>query len=133
MRNLSEVYGETDPGAIAKRIAKLEHYFQTAYPGKKDPKKIQRLKGMCREWEAECLWGYFGWNCANVRHLRLGFYTGDIFTEEPTMERDVAPLVSLLEESQPEVISVVLDPEASGPDTHYKALQAMTEAVTGGA
>lgn len=129
LRNLSEVYGETDPGAIAKRIAKLEHYFQTAYPGKKDPKKIQRLKGMCREWEAECLWGYFGWNCANVRHLRLGFYTGDIFTEEPTMERDVAPLVSLLEESQPEVISVVLDPEASGPDTHYKALQAMTEAV----
>ena len=129
LRNLIEVYENNDLGNIAKRIAKLDHYFQTAYPGKKDSKKIQRLKGMCREWEAECLWGYFGWDCAKVQHLRLGFYQGDIFTEEPTVERDVDPLVTLLEESQPDVISVVLDPEASGPDTHYKALQAMTEAV----
>ncbi|MFQ5639375.1 MAG: glucosamine-6-phosphate deaminase, partial [bacterium] len=62
-------------------------------------------------------------------HLRLGFYKGDIFTEEPTVERDVSPIVNLLKQIKPDIISVALDPEASGPDTHYKALQATTEAL----
>jgi len=115
--------------AIGDRVAELEHYFRTVYPGKKDPEAVQGLKGMCREWEAECLWGYFGWQSANVRHLRLGFYTGDIFSPSPTVERDVPPLLSLLEETAPDLVSTVLDPEASGPDTHYKALQTLSEAL----
>merc|ERR1719389_309454 len=43
--------------------------------------------------------------------------------------RDVAPIQKLMREVQPDVISVALDPEASGPDTHYKVLQAVTAAV----
>ncbi len=108
---------------------RLEHYFQTVYPGKKDVSAVQRLKGMCREWEAECLWGYFGWQSSNIHHLRLGFYTGDIFPPAPTIERDVLPLVVLLQRTRPDVVSVAMDPEASGPDTHYKALQAVSEAA----
>jgi glucosamine-6-phosphate deaminase len=111
------------------RIDELINYFETQYPGKKDLDHIQRLKGMCREWEADCLWGYFGWSGESVRHLRLGFYTGDIFTEEPTAERDVPPVLRLLREVNPDVVTVALDPEASGPDTHYKVLQATTEAL----
>ena len=84
---------------------------------------------MCREWEAECLWGYYGWQCANVRHLRLGFYTGDIFTKEPTMDQDVPPIVAELKRIDPDVITVAFDPEASGPDTHYKVMQAFAEAL----
>ena len=129
LRNLIIVFEEYDLGNIKNRLPELEHYFKTQYPGKKDPQHIQQLKGMCREWEAECLWGYFGWNCSNVRHLRLGFYTGDIFTEEPTVERDVKPIIRLLEEVKPDVVTVALDPEASGPDTHYKVLQAIAEAL----
>ena len=112
-----------------KRLTDIEQSIQRSYPGKKDAPYTQRLKGMCREWEGECLWGYFGWNCDAVRHLRLGFYTGDIFTEEPTVNRDVPPILSLFNEVKPDVISVALDPEASGPDTHYKVLQAVTEAL----
>jgi glucosamine-6-phosphate deaminase len=129
LRNLAETYQENSLAAIGDRAAELEHYFRTVYPGKKDPEAVQDLKGMCREWEAECLWGYFGWQSANVRHLRLGFYTGDIFGPAPTVERDVPPLVALLEETQPDLVSTVLDPEASGPDTHYKALQTISEAL----
>ncbi|MCG3156500.1 MAG: Glucosamine-6-phosphate deaminase [bacterium] len=129
LRNLIELFDEHDLNNIKDRIAELAHYFDKQYPGKKDPDYIQRLKGMCREWEAECLWGYFGWDCANVRHLRLGFYTGDIFTEEPTVERDVVPVLRTVEDVKPDVVSVALDPEASGPDTHYKVLQAITEAL----
>lgn len=128
-RNLVEVFDEYDLKSIKNRIKELESYFETQYPGKKDLDFIQKLKGMCREWEAECLWGYFGWDCSNVLHLRLGFYTGDIFTEEPTMERDVEPVLRVLEKANPDVVTVALDPEASGPDTHYKVLQAITEAL----
>ena len=100
LRNLMEVYEESDLAAIADRMTELQHYFGSVYPGRKDPGAMQRLKGMCREWEAETLWGYFGWQCSHIRHLRLGFYTGDIFVPEPTVERDVAPVLALLERGQ---------------------------------
>jgi glucosamine-6-phosphate deaminase len=129
LRNLIAIHDETDLRAIRNRMQEIEHYFKTIYPGKKDPEPVQRLKGMCREWEAECLWGYFGWQSGNVHHLRLGFYTGDIFTPTPTIERDVVPVLRLLETARPDVISVAFDPEASGPDTHYKVLQAVNEAT----
>lgn len=128
-RNLVEIYDEKDRAVLAHRLEELSSYFETQYPGKKDLDHIQRLKGMCREWEADCLWGYFGWSGESVRHLRLGFYTGDLFTEEPTLERDVPPILRLLREVHPDVVTLALDPEASGPDTHYKTLQAMSEAL----
>ncbi|MBN1127246.1 MAG: hypothetical protein JXA82_19755 [Sedimentisphaerales bacterium] len=129
LRNLIELYGPTFLEDMERRLADLKDYFATTYPGKKDPEDIQQLKGMCREWEAECLWGYYGWQCQNVHHLRLGFYTGDIFTQEPTMEQDVPPIIAELKRIQPDVITVAFDPEASGPDTHYKVMQAMSEAI----
>jgi glucosamine-6-phosphate deaminase len=130
LRNLFEVNEESDIRAIGERLNGLEHYFTTVYPGKKDRGDVQRLKGMCREWEAECLWGYFGWQSSHIDHLRLGFYQGDLFTEEPTVDRDVPPITQLLKRTRPDVISVAFDPEASGPDTHYKVLQAISEAVS---
>jgi glucosamine-6-phosphate deaminase len=129
IRDIIELYDITDTEAIRQRLLELMAYFDTQYPGSKDPADIQQLKGMTREYEAECIWGYFGWNCSNVFHLRLGFYTGDIFTEEPTVERDVEPILQLLEAVQPDVVSVAFDPEGSGPDTHYKVLQASNAAI----
>lgn len=129
LRNLMEIFDETGLSAVSDRVDELIHYFESEYPGKKDLPHIQQLKGMMREWEAECLWGYFGWSAEYVRHLRLGFYTGDIFSEEPTVGRDVPPILELLRESRPDVITLALDPEGSGPDTHYKVLQAIAEAL----
>jgi glucosamine-6-phosphate deaminase len=129
LRNLITVYEERDLRSIGNRMEELSHYFGTVYPGKRDPEAIQRLKGMCREWEAECLWGYFGWQSSHIHHLRLGFYTGEIFTPMPTVERDAMPILKLLDRVRPDVLSVALDPEASGPDTHYKVLQAINEAT----
>ncbi len=128
-RNLVDLYDERDPAVLQDRIDELINYFETQYPGKRDLEHIQKLKGMCREWEADCLWGYFGWSCEAVRHLRLGFYTGEMFTQEPTVQRDVQPILDLLREIRPDVVSLAMDPEASGPDTHYKVLQAVTEAL----
>jgi glucosamine-6-phosphate deaminase len=129
VRDLVDLYDVSEPAELKQRLRALKDYFETQYPGRKDPADIQQLKGMTREYEAECIWGYFGWNCSNVRHLRLGFYTGDIFTEEPTMERDVEPILALLQDVAPDVVSVAFDPEGSGPDTHYKVLQATNAAI----
>lgn len=125
-RDLTEVFEEVDVHEIRQRVEELINYFETQYPGKKDLSHIQRLKGMCREWESACLWGFFGWNESAVEHLRLGFYKGETFTEEPTIERDARPVKELLSRVDPDVVTVAFDPEASGPDTHYKVMQAIS-------
>jgi glucosamine-6-phosphate deaminase len=128
-RDLMEVFEDSDPDNLLHRVEELINYFQTQYPGKKDLPYIQTLKGMCREWESACLWGYFGWNSSAIEHLRLGFYKGEIFTEDPSQSRDVLPVLNLLRRVQPDVVTVAFDPEASGPDTHYKVLQSIAEAL----
>jgi len=129
LRNMIEVFEEDSFANLNNRIDELLNYFKTQYPGKKDLPFIQQLKGMTREWEADLLWGYFGFNCSSVVHSRLGFYKGDIFTEEPQTNRDVLPILKNLQKVKPNVVTVALDPEGSGPDTHYKVLQAVSEAM----
>ncbi len=114
---------------IIKKIEALLEYFENQYPGQKDIEDVQNLKSKIREWEAECVWGYFGFETSNVFHAQLGFYTGDVFTKKPGMESDIVPVLNLLRKTNPDVITVALDPEGSGPNSHYKVLQAVTEAL----
>jgi len=129
LRNLIFIFEENDINQIKNRISELILYFQTQYPGKKDLPYIQQLKGMLREWESDLKWGHLGFNAGHVHHMRLGFYKGDIFTEEPEVDRDVMPMLRLLKDTRPSVVTVALDPEGSGPDTHYKVLQTVSEAL----
>ncbi len=129
LRNIIEIYEEDNLVYLTDRVEELINYFKTQYPGKKDIPHVQKLKGMLREWEEEIIWAYFGFNNENVSHMRLGFYQGEIFTENPEMNRDVLPVLELLRKVKPSVITVALDPEGSGPDTHYKVLQAVSEAL----
>jgi glucosamine-6-phosphate deaminase len=129
LRNIIKIYEEKSISQIKNRIHELINYFETQYPGKKDLEHIQKLKGSVREWEAELLWRYTGFPSESVHHLRLGFYKGEMFTESPEFYRDVEPIVELLDEVKPDVVTVALDPESSGPDTHYKVLQATAEAL----
>jgi len=129
LRNLMELTGKTATSEIIKEIHKLNDYFAASYPGKKDSPLVQKLKGTVREWEEELTWGHLGFDCDHIFHLRLGFYTGDIFTQNPEIERDVQPTLELLRKTNPTVVTVAFDPEASGPDTHYKILQTIAEAL----
>jgi glucosamine-6-phosphate deaminase len=129
LRNIIEIYEEDNLNYLEDRVDELINYFSTQYPGKKDIPHVQKLKGMLREWEEEIVWSYFGFNCSSVPHLRLGFYQGEIFTENPEVDRDVLPVLQLLKKVNPTIVTVALDPEGSGPDTHYKVLQAITEAL----
>lgn len=129
LRNFIEVYGTSDAIALKLRAKNLEDYLYEQYPGAKDPPDVQMLKGMLREWEVELLWAYFGIEPSAIHPLRLGFYQGDIFSEEPEMNRDVLPIYDLMNKIKPNVVTVAFDPEGSGPDTHYKVLMAVAEAL----
>ncbi|MFA6470212.1 MAG: glucosamine-6-phosphate deaminase [Bacteroidota bacterium] len=129
LRNLIDVYKITNLDDIKSKAQSLEEYVLSQYPGAKDSPDIQTLKGMVREWEVELLWSHFGIEPSAIFPLRLGFYRGDIFSEEPQINRDVQPILQLMKNIKPDIISVTFDPEGSGPDTHYKAMQAVAEAV----
>lgn len=129
VRALVIVYGVKNKSQLRETINEVISILKNSYDGEKNPSKIQKLKGMIREFEEELVWAHFGVQVKNVHHLRLGFYTGDIFTEQPDKKRDVEPIVEMFRKVNPTKISLTLDPEGSGPDTHYKVLQATAEAV----
>jgi glucosamine-6-phosphate deaminase len=129
VRAIVEVWGVKSKDGLRDAINSILSTLRESYDGQKNPPKIQKLKGMVREFEEELVWAHFGVQVKNVHHLRLGFYTGDIFTEQPNRERDVQPILAQLKQFKPSVISLALDPEGSGPDTHYKVLQAIADAV----
>jgi len=118
--------------SIAELVDKIEDVLaeiRNSYDGEKNSTEIQTLKGMIREFEEELVWAHYGIGTKNIHHLRLGFYKGDIFTEVPKRDRDVLPILAQFRELQPNIISLAFDPEGSGPDTHYKVLQAIAEAI----
>ncbi len=129
VRSIVDIHHVKSIVELEEKIRSIILELSESYDGEKDAPHIQRLKGMIREYEEELVWAHFGYQVKNVHHLRLGFYTGDIFTEQPDRDRDVIPILNQLRELKPTVISLAMDPEGSGPDTHYKVLQAIAEAV----
>ncbi len=129
VRNIVELWTLKTQQELEEKISEIITVINSSYDGQNPAPKIQTLKGMIREYEEELVWAHFGVRTKNVHHLRLGFYTGAIFTEKPNRERDVIPILQQLRDINPTVISLAFDPEGSGPDTHYKVLQAIAEAV----
>ena len=129
IRAVVEIYDVNDKESLRYTINDIIAVLNRSYDGEKNPVNVQRLKGMIREFEEELIWAHFGVQVKDVHHLRLGFYTGDIFTEKPERTRDVIPIYKMLQKLKPTVISLAFDPEGSGPDTHYKVLQAIADAI----
>jgi glucosamine-6-phosphate deaminase len=129
VRSIVQTWEVKNEQQLISTIIEILDTLKNSYDGSKNPPKIQRLKGMLREMEEELVWAHFGVPVKNVHHLRLGFYQGDIFTEQPDSNRDVLPILEEFRKYKPTVISLAMDPEGSGPDTHYKVLKAIAAAV----
>ena len=129
VRSVVSIYKIKSKKELAEKIGQILEYLSSCYDGEKNPPDIQRLKGMLREFEEELAWAHYGIRMEDIHHLRLGFYTGDIFSEIPERGRDVEPILNLIKQTNPDIITLALDPEGSGPDTHYKVLQAIAEAI----
>jgi len=129
VRALVNIYKLKSKEELTETIGHILEYLAGCYDGEKNSPEIQRLKGMLREFEEDLAWAHYGVQVDDIYHLRLGFYTGDIFTEIPERGRDVEPILNLIRQTNPNIITLALDPEGSGPDTHYKVLQAIAEAI----
>ncbi|OYU94595.1 MAG: glucosamine-6-phosphate isomerase [Bacteroidetes bacterium B1(2017)] len=129
VRAVTEVYKVTNLQELYNAINDIVSILRRSYDGEKNPPKIQQLKGMIREFEEELVWAHYGVKGENVTHNRLGFYKGDIFTEQPEKDRDVIPVLEMFRRINPTVLSLTFDPEGSGPDTHYKVLQTTADAL----
>ena len=110
---------------VQGEVAQLE-VFEA---GRREPDTFHTAKGWLREMEAELVWAHFGLGSDKVSHLRLPFYSDDIFPHYPDPEKDVRPISDLLERIRPNIVSLALDPEGSGPDTHFKTLIAISAAL----
>ena len=110
---------------IENEISQLE----ALETGRREPETFHTAKGWLREMEAELVWAHFGIGSDHVSHLRLPFYSDDIFPHYPDPKHDVKPIVDLLERVRPTIVSLALDPEGSGPDTHFKTLIALSAAL----
>lgn len=95
----------------------------------KDPKIVQVLKGSVRESEEDRVWNTDGVHVSQIFHMRSHFYTADLFSPSPTIEYDAEPMKELINELNPHILSVAFDLEGTGPSTHYKVLQVVTEAL----
>lgn len=129
VRSVVEIWKVKSEEELIMTIIKILDNLRNSYDGGKNPPEIQKLKGMLREMEEELVWAHFGVPVDSVHHLRLGFYKGDTFTEQPDANRDVQPILEEFRKYKPTVISLAMDPEGSGPDTHYKVLKAIAAAV----
>ncbi len=128
-RSMVEIYDINSIENLKDRIISNIDLIQKSYDGEKNPPHIQKLKGMLREFEEELVWAHYGVQVKDIEHKRLGFYSGDLFTEQPEQKRDVEPVLEMLRRINPTKVSLAFDPEGSGPDTHYKVLQAIAEAL----
>jgi glucosamine-6-phosphate deaminase len=129
IRAIVEIWKVKDKDELRDTIYDILSNLKISYDGSVNPPKIQKLKGMIRELEEELVWAHYGVRVKNVHHLRLGFYQGSLFTDKPDKERDILPILGEFRKYKPTIISLAMDPQGSGPDTHYKVLQAIAGAV----
>jgi len=128
-RNIASHLATKDVDAIRKFIHQNIELINTLEAGRKEPVVIHLFKGWLREFEAELVWAHFGIEQTFVHHLNLPFYSDDIFPQYPDFRNDVVPILELLRKVRPTIITLALDPEGSGPDTHFKTLIALSEAI----
>lgn len=105
-----------------RNIEELRH----CYDGGPNSPEIQTLKGRLREFEEELVWNYAGVAINNIHHWRLSFYKGG---KRPDNQDDINTILEQFRRYKPTIISLAFDPEGSGPDTHYKVLQAIASAI----
>jgi glucosamine-6-phosphate deaminase len=139
-----------------KSVEDVESRFQMEIEklerGEANSPEIQQLKGQIREFEEELVWAYAGTSLSHIHHLRLGLYE-DKKTEAPepvegptqnestpnkpalrqaqgpVFSRDVLPILTQLRSLKPTVLTVAIDYEGLGPNTHYKVMRSIAEAV----
>ena len=152
-RILRDAVGLWHLKGIADLEARFEIEIKNLQLGVPNSPEIQQLKGQVREFEEELVWAYGGTALDHIHHLRLGLYNdnseGSLSSSKgpeslqsglsalrqaqgpwiPDYERDVQPILTQLRTIRPTVITVAMDSVGLGPNTHYKVMRSIAEAV----
>jgi len=83
---------------------------------------------MIREFEEELVWRITEL-CKKCPSFTAELLPGKFINRSTQFEGDVLPILEDFRKYKPTVISLAMDPQGSGPDTHYKVLQAIAKAV----
>ncbi len=129
LRDAVGLWGLKSVGDIETRLQTEIAHLQA---GDANSPEIQKLKGQIREFEEELVWAYAGTSLTHIHHLRLGLYNDGGAQGQwlgPNYERDVFPILLQLRELKPTTITVAIDSEGQGPNTHYKVMQSIAEAI----
>lgn len=125
------VFACDDADSLWRKLRWLQdEYFPSKYHGQKDCKQVQQLKGCMRESEVDRMWHIDIGSIQDVAHVRSAFYNGNYFTPQPSMKGDVMPMLAYMRQTKPDIVTVALDPEGTGPDTHYKVLQLVARTLS---
>jgi glucosamine-6-phosphate deaminase len=89
-------------------------------------KCAKMLKGCMRESEVDRVWALSSVPNERLHHLRSKFY---MEKKTPTTADDAMPVANLIRRLRPDMLTVALDPEGTGPDTHYKVLQIVADGI----
>lgn len=141
-RILRDAVGLWQLKSVSEVEARFETEIKNLQEGNPNSPEIQQLKGDIREFEEELVWAYAGTALDHIHHLRLGLYndySGVIAGADPQSphpmswfpnpDRDVLPILTQLRELKPTILTVAIDSEGQGPNTHYKVMQSIAEAV----
>ena len=145
-RILRDAVGLWELKSVADVEIRFQKEIENLKEGKANSPEIQKLKGQIREFEEELVWAYAGTSLSHIHHLRLGLYEDRAKAPEPVegpnldepalrqaqgpnFSRDVLPILNQLRELKPTVITVAIDIEGLGPNTHYKVMQSIAEAI----
>ncbi len=137
-RILRDAVGLWHLKSVAELEQRLEKEIEALQKGLPNSPELQQHKGQVREFEEELVWAYAGTALDHIHHLRLGLYNDKTKAPEPVegpthwepnLARDVQPILTQLRTIRPTVITVAMDSVGLGPNTHYKVMRSITEAV----
>ena len=95
-----------------------------------DAASKQELKYKLRESESEKKWALCAGDAVRIKHLRAEFYEqSDELAMAAAMQRDMQRIVTYLQEVQPDIITMLVDPVGIGPTTHNRSQQVLMAAI----
>ena len=130
-RILRDAVGLWGLKSVADVEARFTAEIENLKAGQPNSHEIQKLKGEVREFEEELVWAYAGTALDHIHHLRLGLYDqGSLSPSKgPVHDDDINTILNQLRTIKPTVLTVAIDSEGQGPNTHYKVMQSIAEAV----
>lgn len=118
-----------------KSVAEVEERFEAVLDdlrnGRPNSPEMLKLKGEIREFEEELVWAYAGTALNHIHHLRLGLYDQGSLNQskDHVHDNDINTILNQLRTIKPTTITVAVDYEGLGPNTHYKVMQSIAEAI----